>query len=169
MLLRKHLKNIKITSIEQHNFDRIVKFTFQWGEKIYKLVVELFGEGNVILLDNEDRIILPLKIEKWSTRRIVPKEIYKFPPQKDLTPFNLEYAVAYDIFKDEFKKDENKNTECVRIISRTFGLAGIYAEEICEIAGVDKKITNPSDEEIKIYLMGQKHFLIKYSMKRNHK
>ena len=161
MLLRKHLKNIKITSIEQHNFDRIVKFTFQWGEKIYKLVVELFGEGNVILLDNEDRIILPLKIEKWSTRRIVPKEIYKFPPQKDLTPFNLEYAVAYDIFKDEFKKDENKNTECVRIISRTFGLAGIYAEEICEIAGVDKKITNPSDEEIKNLFDGTKTFFNK--------
>ena len=161
MLLRKHLKNIKITKIEQHNFDRIVKIVFQWGERTYTLVVELFGEGNVILLDHEDRIILPLKIEKWSTRKIVPKEIYKFPPQRNLTPFNLEYSVAYEIFKDEFKKEENKNTECVRIISRIFGLAGIYAEEICEMSNVDKKTINPNEEDIKKLFEGTKAFFNK--------
>ncbi len=161
MLLRKHLKNIKITNIEQHNFDRIVKFRFQWGERNYTLVIELFGEGNVILLDSDDRIILPLKIEKWSTRRIVPKEIYRYPPQRDLTPFNLEYSVAYEIFRDEFRKEENKNTECVRIISRTFGLAGIYAEEICSISGVDKKTINPCEEDIKKLFEGTKSFFNK--------
>ncbi len=161
MLLRKHLKNIKITKIEQHNFDRIIKFIFQWGERIYTLVVELFGEGNVILLDHGDRIILPLKIEKWSTRKIVPKEIYKFPPQRNLTPFNLDYSVAYEVFKDEFKKDENKNTECVRVISRIFGLAGIYAEEICEISNVDKKTINPNEEDLKKLFEGTKTFFNK--------
>lgn len=161
MLLRKHLKNIKITKIEQHNFDRIIKFIFQWGERIYTLVVELFGEGNVILLDHEDKIILPLKIEKWSTRKIVPKEIYKFPPQRNLTPFNLDYSVAYEVFKDEFKKDENKNTECVRVISRIFGLAGIYAEEICEMSNVDKKTINPSEEDLKKLFEGTKAFFNK--------
>ncbi len=161
MLLRKHLKNIKITKIEQHNFDRIVKFAFQWGERTYTLVVELFGEGNIILLDNEDRIILPLKIEKWSTRKIVPKEIYKFPPQRNLTPFNLEYTVAYEIFKDEFGREDNKNTECVRVISRIFGLAGMYAEEICEMSNVDKKTINPSEEDLKKLFEGTKAFFNK--------
>lgn len=161
MLLRKHLKNIKITKIEQHNFDRIVKFAFQWGERTYTLVVELFGEGNIILLDNEDRIILPLKIEKWSTRKIVPKEIYKFPPQRNLTPFNLEYTVAYEIFKDEFGREDNKNTECVRVISRIFGLAGMYAEEICEMSNVDKKTINPNEEDLKKLFEGTKAFFNK--------
>jgi predicted ribosome quality control (RQC) complex YloA/Tae2 family protein len=147
MLLRKYLKNIKITKIEQHNFDRIVIVTFEWDETVYKLVIELFGEGNIILLDKEDRIIMPLKTERWSTRAIIPREIYKFPPQRDLNPFNLDYSIAFDIFKDYF--EENKDTECVRIISRIFGLAGLYAEEICERAGIDKSKKNPTEEELK--------------------
>ena len=159
MLLRKHLKNIKITKIEQHNFDRIVKMTFHWNEKLYTLVIELFGEGNVILLNKDDTIILPLKIENWSTRKIAPKEVYKFPPQRKLTPFNLDYKIAYELFKDEFYKDEHKNIECVRIISRIFGIGGIYAEEICYISGVDKKTVNPSEDEIKkLYDASKKFF-----------
>ena len=150
MLLRKYLKNTRIVNVEQHNFDRIVKITFQWKESIYKLIVELFGEGNVILLDSEDRIILPLKMERWSSREILPKEIYRYPPQRDLTPFNLEHS--YEIFKGKFEEDRYRDVECVRIISRIFGLAGVYAEEICYIAGVDKKTVNPSEEEIeKLY------------------
>ncbi|AXI25249.1 hypothetical protein CFE53_03460 [Methanofervidicoccus sp. A16] len=156
MLLRKYLKNTRIINVEQHNFDRIVKITFQWKEKIFKLIVELFGEGNVILLDSEDRIILPLKIERWSSREIIPKEIYRYPPQRDLTPFNLEHS--FEIFKSKFSEDKNKKSECVRVISRIFGIAGIYAEEICHIAGVDKKTVNPSEEEIEKLYNGCKEF-----------
>ncbi|EHP87758.1 ribosome rescue protein RqcH [Methanotorris formicicus] len=147
MLLRKYLKNIKITKIEQVDFDRIVIITFEWNETVYKLVVELFGDGNVVLLDKEDRIIMPLKMGRWSTRNIIPKEFYKFPPQRDLNPYNLDYSVAYDIFRDYFIN--NKDTECVRIISRIFGLAGLYAEEICERANVDKSKKDLSDDEIR--------------------
>jgi len=167
MLLRKYLKNIKITKIEQHNFDRIIKITFQWKENLYKLIIELFGEGNIILLDGEDRIILPLHIEKWSTRKIVPKEIYEYPPQKDLTPFNLDYSIAYEVFKDKFKDEQNRKKECVRVVSRIFGLAGIYAEEICHIAGVDKKTIDPSEEEIKKLFEGTKIFFNRLFNERN--
>ena len=56
MLLRKNLNNIKITSIAQHNFDRIVIFNFEWNELKYKLIIELFGDGNAILLNKDDVI-----------------------------------------------------------------------------------------------------------------
>jgi len=158
MLLRKHLKNIKITSVAQHNFDRIVIFNFEWNELKYKLIIELFGDGNAILLDSEDKIILPLKIERWSTRKIVPKEIYKFPPQKDLDPKNLDYSLAKELFIEEFQKEENNDTEVVRIISRTFGLAGVYSEEICLISEIDKNLKNPKNEEIEKLFEGSKVF-----------
>ncbi|MBA2850567.1 putative ribosome quality control (RQC) complex YloA/Tae2 family protein [Methanococcus maripaludis] len=161
MLLRKHLKNIKITSVAQHNFDRIVIFNFEWNELKYKLIIELFGDGNAILLDSEDKIILPLKIERWSTRKIVPKEIYKFPPQKDLDPKNLDYSLAKKLFLEEFEKEENKNTEVVRIISRTFGLAGVYSEEICLNSEIDKNLKNPKNEEIEKLFEGSKSFFKK--------
>ncbi|ABR54260.1 protein of unknown function DUF814 [Methanococcus vannielii SB] len=158
MLLRKNLNNIKITSIEQHNFDRIVLFNFEWNELKYKLIIELFGEGNAILLDKNDVIILPLKIERWSTRNVVPKEIYKFPPQKDLEPKNLGYSIAKDLFFEEFKKEENVNTEVVRIVSRIFGLSGVYAEEICTISNVNKSIKNPNEQELEDLFFGTKQF-----------
>ncbi|CAF30584.1 ribosome rescue protein RqcH [Methanococcus maripaludis] len=161
MLLRKHLKNIKITSVAQHNFDRIVIFNFEWNELKYKLIIELFGDGNAILLDSEDKIILPLKIERWSTRKIVPKEIYKFPPQKDLDPKNLDYSLAKKLFIEEFEKEENKDTEVVRIISRTFGLAGVYSEEICLNSEIDKNLKNPKNEEIEKLFEGSKSFFKK--------
>ncbi|WP_456372213.1 ribosome rescue protein RqcH [Methanocaldococcus sp.] len=147
MLLRKYLKNAKLIKIEQVNFDRIVIFHFEVKGEVYKLIAELFGEGNIILLNSEDTIILPLRIERWSTRNIVPKEKYKFPPQKPLNPYNLDFSIAYEVFKDYFL--ENKGVECVRLISRVFGLGGLYAEEICERAGIDKKKKNLSEEEIK--------------------
>lgn len=161
MLLRKHLKNIKITSVAQHNFDRIVIFNFEWNELKYKLIIELFGDGNAILLDSEDKIILPLKIERWSTRKIVPKELYKFPPQKDLDPKNLDYSLAKKLFIEEFEKEENKDTEVVRIISRTFGLAGVYSEEICLNSEIDKNLKNPKNEEIEKLFEGSKSFFKK--------
>ena len=46
MLLRKHLENCKIVSIKQHDFDRVVVIDFSNGKKV---VVELFGRGNVLL------------------------------------------------------------------------------------------------------------------------
>ncbi len=147
MLLRKYLKNAKLIKIEQINFDRIVIFHFETKEGVYKLVAELFGDGNIIFLNSEDTIIAPLKVERWSTRKIVPKEKYKFPPQKPLNPYNLEFSIAYEVFKDYFLN--NKGVECVRLISRVFGIGGLYAEEICERAGIDKKKKDLSKEEIK--------------------
>ncbi|ADC69337.1 Fibronectin-binding A domain protein [Methanocaldococcus sp. FS406-22] len=147
MLLRKYLKNAKLIKIEQVNFDRIVIFHFETRDGIYKLVAELFGDGNIIFLNNEDIIIAPLRVERWSSRNIIPREKYKFPPQKPLNPYNLEFSIAYEVFKDYFLN--NKGVECVRLISRVFGIGGLYAEEICERAEIDKKKKELSEEEIK--------------------
>ncbi|XRO76988.1 ribosome rescue protein RqcH [Methanocaldococcus sp. 10A] len=147
MLLRKYLKNAKLIKIEQVNFDRIIIMYFETKEGIYKLVAELFGEGNVIFLNIEDTIIAPLRVERWSTRNIVPKEKYKFPPQKPLNPYNIDFSIAYEVFKDYFLN--NKGVECVRLVSRVFGIGGLYAEEICERAGIDKKKKELNEEEIK--------------------
>ncbi|MCS3921698.1 putative ribosome quality control (RQC) complex YloA/Tae2 family protein [Methanococcus voltae PS] len=158
MLLRKNLRNIKITKIEQHNFDRIVKITFEWNELKYMLIIELFKDGNVILLDSDNKIIMPLRTERFSDRKLIPKEEYRFPTQRDLEPANLEYEVTKKIFKEELKKEEFIDLEIVRIISRLFGLAGVYAEEICKIANMDKNLKNPNGEQSEQLYSGIKEF-----------
>lgn len=53
--LRKHLKTKRVTDIKQVGDDRIVVFEF--GDGLYYLVLEFFSAGNVILLDENLKIM----------------------------------------------------------------------------------------------------------------
>lgn len=135
MLLRKHLSGGTITSIKQHNFDRIVEITIQKKET-FTLIVELFSKGNVILLDNNKNIISPLKHKKWHDRKITAHEEYKYPPEKGI---NISECTADDLRNILNESDK----DIVRTLA-TNGLGGLYAEEVISIANIDKE-TQASD------------------------
>ena len=141
MLLRKYIKGATVEDIRQHNFDRIIELQVK-KEQRFTLVVELFAKGNIILLNEEGMIILPLKRKLWSDRKISSKEEYKYPPRRGINPLELE--------KDELKElFENSSTDIIRTLAKS-GLGGIYAEEIIMRAGVQKGITAAeiSDENL---------------------
>ena len=93
MTLRKYLSNSKISSITQHEFDRIIIFTFEKGPRKYKLIIELFSQGNMMLLNEENTILLPLKRERWAHRTIGIGKEYEAPPSQ-INPFSLEASTA---------------------------------------------------------------------------
>ncbi|MFA5771403.1 MAG: ribosome rescue protein RqcH [Thermoplasmata archaeon] len=128
MLLRKHLDNGYIEDITQYNFDRIIEITIRKKEE-YKLIIELFGEGNIILVMNSI-IIQPLSTQVWRAREIKAGKEYKHPPAK-INPFML----SIEMFLEVLKKS---NKDIVRTLASTLSLPGTYAEEICEIAGIEK-------------------------------
>ncbi|AAB89216.1 ribosome rescue protein RqcH [Archaeoglobus fulgidus] len=111
MLLRKHLEGARIKKIEQYDFDRVVVIEFERFGEIRRIVAELFSKGNVVLLNEENRVIMPLK------HTIKVGELYRFPEQRE-------------------RKDEDR--EVVRVLAMS-GLGGLYAEEVCLRAGIDKK------------------------------
>ncbi|MDI9623952.1 MAG: ribosome rescue protein RqcH [Methanothermobacter sp.] len=131
MLLRKHLKGGIIQKIEQYDFDRILKVRIK-RDRIYTLVVELFGKGNIILLDEDDKIILPLRREVWSERKILPGETYKHPPEHAINPLEADM----DQLTRQIKESE---TDIVRTLARN-GLGGLYAEEVLLKAGIQKNL-----------------------------
>jgi len=122
MLLRKHIEGARIIKIEQHDFDRVVTIEFERGGERRKLVAEIFSKGNIILLDDQNRVIMPLK------PGIKTGEVYRFPEVVD-------------------RKDDR---EVVRVLAFS-GLGGLYAEEVCLRAGIDKKkkYSELSEEEKK--------------------
>ncbi|WP_457590749.1 ribosome rescue protein RqcH [Geoglobus sp.] len=124
MLLRKHLENARLISLEQHDFDRVVVLTFERGEERRKVIAELFSKGNVILADEEYRVIMPLK----HTIRV--GETYRFPERR-ITPLDIDSADDLVSILDD--------REIVRVIASKLGTGGLYAEEILQRAGVDKK------------------------------
>ncbi len=129
MLLRKYIKGATVEDIRQHHFDRIIELQVAKEHK-FTLVVELFAKGNIILLNEEGNIILPLKRKLWSDRKISAKEEYKYPPKRGINPLEVTKEELEEIFK-------NSDSDVIRTLARS-GLGGIYSEEILIRSGVQK-------------------------------
>ncbi|MDZ4171651.1 MAG: ribosome rescue protein RqcH, partial [Methanobacteriaceae archaeon] len=129
MLLRKYLKGATVRKVKQYRFDRVVEITVS-KEEDYTLVIELFAKGNIILLNNERQIILPLKRKMWSDRKITSKEEYKYPPSRGINSLDFEKKDLENIFSES-------DGDLIRTLARS-GLGGIYAEEIVSRSGMDK-------------------------------
>lgn len=138
MLLRKRIKGANVISITQHNFDRVVEIKVK-KDKIYTIIVELFDKGNIILLDEENNIILPLKRKKLSSRDISSKREYVFPEERGINPINITEREFKELFNDN-------ESDVVRTLARN-GLGSLYAEEIIKRANkieeIDKNTPNP--------------------------
>ena len=142
MLLRKIVKGANVVSVEQHNFDRVVEIKMK-KEQTYTLIVELFSQGNIILLNESNEIILPLKRKHWSDRDISSKKEYVFPIENGINPITL----TIEEFKDIVTGGEDE--EIVRVLA-TNGLGSLYAEEIMANTEISKKAScsSLSAEEI---------------------
>ena len=130
MVLRKHLSGGKISKIYQYGFDRIVVIEIERKDSTYRLIVEIIPNGNLILVDEEWKIVMPIKEQTWAHRTIRSGEKYLFPPSK---PNILEIDI--DSFSNILKKSDR---DLVRTLALDLGLGGIYAEEICQVSKIDK-------------------------------
>ncbi len=132
MALRKYLQNAWLTNVEQHEFERVVVLLFKSRTNALQLVMELFGDGNIILVGEEGRILQALVYKRMRDRSVVRNEVFRFPPSSGKNPFKIsrdELSEAFRSFGD---------VEIVRAIARFLSIGGIYAEEILLKAGIDK-------------------------------
>jgi len=143
MALRKYLRNGRIRKIQQHDFERIVELTVESKAGEYRLVIELFGDGNVVLVDPENKILHALTYKRMKDRNIIRGEIFKYPPRRGKDPRKLRREDLEEIRK-------MGRIEVVRSIARILGIGGKYAEEILTRAGIEKNVSSSSlkDEEL---------------------
>lgn len=125
--LRRHLKNFRVQSIYQHDFDRIVVFRLGIGGD-YRLVLEMFGRGNAILL-SENRIFCLYEARAWKDRVLRPGGDYAFPPEK-ANPLMLDADALASVLTG--------GKDLVRSLALNVNLGGTYAEEVCLRSGVEK-------------------------------
>ena len=133
MTLRKHLRNGKIRSIEQHEFERIVVMRIKAKHEEFNLIIELFGDGNIILVDSENKILQALSYKKMRDRNILRNETFQYPPASGRNPNKTER-------KDLEALRNHERLEVVKALARSFGLGGFYAEEILIRAHVEKNV-----------------------------
>ncbi|MFQ3293649.1 MAG: putative ribosome quality control (RQC) complex YloA/Tae2 family protein [Natrialbaceae archaeon] len=141
MMLRNRLSGADLVDVSQYEFDRIVEFTFERGDGTTSIVVELFGDGNVAVLDGDRKVIDSLDTVRLKSRTVAPGSTYEFPESR-VNPL----AVDYDTFAA--RMDES-DTDLVRTLATQLNLGGLWGEELCSRAGVEKAkpIEDAGDEE----------------------
>jgi predicted ribosome quality control (RQC) complex YloA/Tae2 family protein len=132
MALRKSLENGRITDITQHRFERTVTFKIHNKGQRFQLIVELFGEGNLILVSPENKILHALIYKRMRDRSILRGEIFRFAPPSGKNPFETSRRAFDEI--TNFGR-----LVIVKALTRFLSIGGLYAEEILLRAGVDKK------------------------------
>ncbi len=132
MTLRKYLPGNWLINVEQHEFERLVVFHFRSKLGELKLILELFGEGNIVLADERGNILQALYFKRMRDRNIVRNEPYQVPPALGQNPFKTS--------KEELqsKLKVAGDAQVVRALVRLLGLGGVYSEELLLRAGVEK-------------------------------
>ena len=102
----------------------------QRGEDKTILIIELFSRGNIVLLNSEKQIILPLKSISFRDRKVRGGEPYELP-QAQISPITATEEQLKEMFA-------HSDADIVRTVATKMNLGGQYAEELCIRAGIEK-------------------------------
>ena len=140
MLLRKHLLGGRIMSVEQPDFERILRFrvrgTDEMGDlKDHVLVIELMGKhSNIILLDDAEHVIdsirrVPASVS--SVREVLPGRDYFVPAQDKVSPVSADRHSLAQVIR-------GLGMPLFKAVYTSYrGISPIMAQEICFRAGID--------------------------------
>jgi predicted ribosome quality control (RQC) complex YloA/Tae2 family protein len=136
MMLRNRLAGAELAAVEQFEFDRILRLRFEREDDSTTVVAELFGDGNIAVLDGAGEVVDCLDTVRLKSRTVAPGAQYEYPDAR----FNP-LSVDFEGFRARF---EQSDTDVVQTIATQLNFGGTWAEELCTRAGVEK--TLPIDE-----------------------
>jgi len=145
--LLKHLRNnllrFKLKEIKQIGTERIVYLTLSYFENEFIVVVELFSDGNIIVCNNEMKILALSHSINVRHRQLRVGSQYLQPPLDNLDVLNMT--------EKDFEALRSVSTPVAKWIGKTLGLPRKYIEEITRLAKVEskKKGEEISNEEVK--------------------
>jgi predicted ribosome quality control (RQC) complex YloA/Tae2 family protein len=129
--LRKKIVRAKVLGIQQPEEERIAILSLSSSEGLLKLIGEFFGEGNIILADENDFIILALRKLRVRHREVLPGIKYSLPPSKGFKISSLSL--------DQLLPLVSSKLEASKWLGRSLSLSKKYVEEILARAGIDPK------------------------------
>jgi len=129
--LRSDLLRFKIKKIEQIGSERIAYFTFEGFDKEIVIIGEFFGEGNILLCNEEMKILALQHSIDVRHRKLGVGMKYVTPPQSGLDIFHIK--------ESDFEDLKTSDLIAGKWVGRTLGLPKKYVEGIFEIAKLDSK------------------------------
>jgi predicted ribosome quality control (RQC) complex YloA/Tae2 family protein len=144
MSLRKYLANGVVKAVKQHEFERIAIIEVSTRQGVFQMICELFGGGNIILVDPNSKILHAMTYKRMRDRNILRGDTFQHPPPRGKNPIGL-------LFQDFMEIQTYREKEIVRALTRLLSISGTYAEEILFRAGIEKKTKclDLTDEELK--------------------
>ncbi len=125
MILRKKLANARLRELSQLGFERIAVLDFTTKEKSFRLIIELFGGGNIIVCDENGAIQIAKKYVVFKDREIKRGAKYEFPQRR---------VLEENEFIDALSRTARDNVS--KALAMDIGLGGFYAGELCARAGI---------------------------------
>jgi len=141
MYLRKNLSNARLISIRQHGFDRILILEFESGRGKNELIIEAFGDGNVILVDQEGIILRPLTHAKYTKRLLKGGATYDLPPERGAIE-----GLSAKAFRDALAEATGP---IVRTFASVIGVGGPISRMVLNRCGINH---NHATEELSLEL-----------------
>ena len=135
MTLRKYLGNARLIGVLQIGFDRVLRLDFEHGRGKISLIIEMFRDGNAILIDDDDIIIQRLSSAAYRSRVLKRGERYS-PPPSATDPRTLDEKGLSDLFKEGDRDLE-------RTLAGRVNLGRRYAELVCRISEIDPRSSIP--------------------------
>ncbi len=127
MVLRKHLRNARLTGVEQVGFDRVLAFRFDTKNGERTLYVEVFRDGNIILVDHEGIIVQPLTHASYAGRTL-KKGVAYTPPPAATDPYALNQKTLSEVLLAS-------DRDLVSTLGGKVNLGATHANAVCALAG----------------------------------
>jgi len=132
MMLRNRLAGADLVDVSQFAFDRILQLRFEREDDSTTIVAELFGDGNVAVLDETGSVVDCLETVRLKSRTVAPGAQYEFPDAR----FDPRVA-DFEAFAARM---DDSDTDVVRTLATRLNFGGLWGEELCTRAGVSKTL-----------------------------
>ena len=164
-VIKTEIERSKIEFIDQIGSERIVTIKFMHLDgNLRIMIVEFFGEGNIILCDESLQIISIINSIEVRHRTLKVGLRYTPPPIRGIDVFEL----SLDQLKTTMKR-EVRDLDVLRWMGRNLSMPKKFVEEIATREGIQsRKVGQLSEEDVTRIYVAVKDLVTDISTGRNH-
>ncbi|MER5174434.1 MAG: ribosome rescue protein RqcH [Candidatus Nitrosocosmicus sp.] len=145
--IKSELERSKLIDVSVFAGERIIQFIFQSIAGIkYFLIVELFGNGNIILCNESLKLLALINSINVRHRILKPGLNYFPPPPRGVNPFSLNF----DNFLSLVESNKTENIDIKRWLGRNLSISKKFIEYIINNSKIkNKNINELSNNDLK--------------------
>ena len=136
LAVRKRIAGAVVDAVSQYNEDRILLVRLLKGGAAVNMVVEMFGKGNLVLADEDMKIVLAYRIHDFKDRSVRPGAAYAPPKNASIAISALQGGPE---LLEGLAAQAQSNLSIAAFLSRNVNIGTPYIEDAILACGMDPK------------------------------